>query len=68
MKFCRWTLFKIYEELKDILEENKQGFVCKSRTLTHFVVFEEHYGRKVSRKTVAKSLTDGCTLQFSGFT
>ena len=29
MKFCRWTLFKaslIYEELKDIFEENKQGF------------------------------------------
>ena len=29
MKFYRWTLFKaslIYEELKDIFEENKQGF------------------------------------------
>ena len=44
--------------MKDIFEENKQGFDSKSRTLTHFVVFEEHYGRRVSRKTVAKSLAD----------
>ena len=40
----------------------------KIRTLTHFVAFEEHYGRQVSRKTIAKSLAEGCTLQFSGFT
>ena len=45
MKFCRWTLFKIYEELKDISEENKQSFDSKSRTLTHLVAFEEVYGR-----------------------
>ena len=42
-------------KLKDIFEENKLGFDSKSRTLTHFVAFEEHYGRRVSRKTVAKS-------------
>ena len=45
MKFCRWMLFKIYEELKHIFEENRQGFDSKSHTLTHFVAFEEHYGR-----------------------
>ena len=51
MKFCRWTLYKISEELKDISEENKQGSDSKSRTLTNFVAFEELYGRQASRKT-----------------
>ena len=32
----------IYEELTDIFEESKHGFDSKSRTLTHFVAFEEH--------------------------
>ena len=26
MKFCRWTLFKIYDQLKDLFEGNKHGF------------------------------------------
>ena len=30
MKFCRWTLFKIYEELKDLFEGNKHGFDSES--------------------------------------
>ena len=46
--FCPWSSTG---ELKDILEKNKQGFDSKSGTLTHFVAFEEHYGRQVSRKT-----------------
>ena len=41
MKLCRWTLFKICEA----------GFDRKSRTLTHFIAFEEHFGGQVSRKT-----------------
>ena len=44
MKFCGWTLFKICEA----------GFDCKSRTLTHFIAFEEHFGGQVSRKTSAR--------------
>ena len=27
---------------KDIFQENKQSFDVESRTLTHFVAFEEH--------------------------
>ena len=58
MKLCRWTLFKICDA----------GFDRKSRTLTHFIAFEEHFGGQVSRKTYpSQSLADGCTLQFSGF-
>ena len=68
MKFCRGTLFKIYEELKDISEENKQSFDSKSRTLTHFVGFEEVYGRQASRKTRSLLLTLYTLQQFSGFT
>ena len=30
MKFCRWTLFKIYDELKDLFEGNKHGFDSES--------------------------------------
>ena len=51
-----------------MFQENKPRFDGKSRNLTHFVAFEEHYGGQVSRKTVAKSFADGCILQFSGFT
>ena len=51
--------------MKDIFQENKQGFDSKNRNLTHFVAFEEHYGRQVSRKTVAKSFADGCILPHS---
>ena len=40
-----WQSF-IYEELKDIFEENKQGFDGKSLTLTHFVGVEEHMSDK----------------------
>ena len=36
----------IYEELTDIFEENKNGFDSKSRTLTHFVAFEERMADK----------------------
>ena len=57
MKFCRWTLFKIYEELKDISDENKQSFDSKSRTLTHFVAFEEVYGRQASLADVVHTAT-----------
>ena len=32
----------IYEELKVIFQKNKQGFDSQSRTLTHFVAFEDH--------------------------
>ena len=39
MKLCWWTLSKIYEELKDIFDENKQGFDSKSRTLSHIFAF-----------------------------
>ena len=35
----------LYEELKDIFKENKQGFDGKSRTLTHFV--EKHMADEV---------------------
>ena len=50
MKFCRWTLLEagggfIYEELKDIFEENKQGFYGKSLT---FVAFKEHMANKTT--------------------
>ena len=31
-----------YPNSKDIFQENKQGFDVESRTLTHFVAFEEH--------------------------
>ena len=34
------------KRLKDILKENKQGFTGKSRTLTHFVAFEEYMADK----------------------
>ena len=45
--------------MKDIFEENKQGFDSKSRTLTHFVAFEEYMVNKVvSHKTITKSLAD----------
>ena len=40
-----WKSF-IYEELKDIFENNKQGFDGKSRTLTHFVAIEQHVAAK----------------------
>ena len=43
-----WYSF-IYEELKDTFKENKQGFDGKSRTLTHFVAFEEHMANKATR-------------------
>ena len=39
MKLCWWTLSKIYEELKDIFDESKQGFDSKSRTLSHIFAF-----------------------------
>ena len=39
MKLCWWTLSKIYEELKDIFDEHKQGFDSKSRTLSHIFTF-----------------------------
>ena len=32
----------IYQEFKEIFEENKQGFEGKSRTLTQFITFEEY--------------------------
>ena len=59
--FCPWysaggRCFKpvgfIYEELKlqDIFEENKHGFDSHSRTLTHFVAFEEHMADKCLAK------------------
>ena len=32
----------IYQELKEILEENKQGIEDKSRTSTQFITFEEY--------------------------
>ena len=56
--------------MKDIFQETKQGFDSKSRTLTHFVAFEEHMADKCFEKTVAKSLADGTalySLQFSSF-
>ena len=34
------------KRFKDILNENKQGFTGKSRTLTHFVAFEEYMADK----------------------
>lgn len=39
-----WSWYSLnYDELKDIFEENKQAFFdSKSRTLSHFVPFEEH--------------------------
>ena len=38
-----WSLWScIYQEFKDIFEENKQGFDGKSWTLTNFIAFEEH--------------------------
>ena len=40
----------IYEELKDIFEENKHGFDSQSCTLTHFVAFEEHMADKCLAK------------------
>ena len=43
MKLCWWTLSKIYEELKDIFDENKQGFDSKSRTLSHIFAFLEMF-------------------------
>ena len=43
MKLCWWTLSKIYEELKDIFDENKQGFDGKSRTLSHIFAFLEMF-------------------------
>ena len=30
MKFCQWTLFKIYDELKDLFEGNKHDFDTES--------------------------------------
>ena len=59
--FCPWysaggRCFKpvgfIYEELKlqDIFEENKHGFDSQSRTLTHFVAFEEQMADKCLAK------------------
>ena len=30
MKFCRWTLFKIYDEFKDLFDGNKHGFDSES--------------------------------------
>ena len=32
----------IYQEFKEILEENKQGIEGKSRTSTQFITFEEY--------------------------
>ena len=43
MKLCWWTLSKIYEELKDIFDENKQGFDSKSHTLSHIFTFLEMF-------------------------
>ena len=36
-----WRSF-IYQEIKEIFEENKQGFEGKSRTLTQFITFGEY--------------------------
>ena len=30
MKFCRWTLFKIYDEFKDFFDGNKHGYDSES--------------------------------------
>ena len=47
LKFCRWTLLEAGRALfMKRLKENKQGFTGKSRTLTHFVAFEEHMANK----------------------
>ena len=48
MKFCRSS--DVYDELKDIFEENKHGFDSYSRTLTHLVAFEEHMADKCLAK------------------
>ena len=57
--FCPWNfagerclkLIQLYLwRLKDIFEENKQGFDGKSCTLTHFVAFEEHIADKCLAK------------------
>ena len=55
----RWQSF-IYEEFKDIFEENKQGSDGKSCAWTHFVAFE----MADKLKTIAKSLADGVVLHF----
>ena len=48
MNFCRSTLFEAGRALfmKNWQEENKNGFDSKSRTLTHFVAFEERMADK----------------------
>ena len=48
MNFCRSTLFEAGGALfmKNWQEENKNGFDSKSRTLTHFVAFEERMADK----------------------
>ena len=46
--FWRWQSF-IYEEFKDIFEENKQGSDGKSCAWTHFVAFEMADKAKPSR-------------------
>ena len=48
MNFCRSTLFEAGRALfmKNWQEENKNGFDSKSRTLSHFVAFEERMADK----------------------
>ena len=64
------------KRLKDILKENKQGFTGKSRTLTHFVAFEEYMAdkailsvsQKPSRSVLLKVINfDSATLNISVF-
>ena len=66
--FCPWNsagwrdlklVELIFEELKDIFEENKQGFDGKGRLLTNFVAFEEQGDKclaKPSRSLLLRSL------------
>ena len=49
----------VYQEFKDIFEENKQGFEGKSPTLTHFIAFEEYMAVAKSLYGVVQYFHDG---------
>ena len=55
---CSWQSL-IYEEFKDIFEENKHCFDGKSCTLTHFVAFEEHMSEKAILSGIGVTCSKG---------